>query len=145
MTPQECAVIMTYANQLDPRIQLNDPTLDVWLTATASLSLEEAKWGIKDYYANANPNDARGVPALQPATLRHRVSQARERVGAKNRAIEASRPVRSPNGYRASDPARWDRLVAQGRDQHRAELRARGITPHREGCPDCSRDDARQR
>lgn len=135
MTPQECAVIMTYANQLDPRIQLNDPTLDVWLTATASLSVEEAKWGIKDYYANANPNDARGVPALQPATLRHRVSQARERAGAKGRAIEATKPVRHPSGYRASDPEHWDRLVAQSQEQHRQDLRRRGVTTHPEKCP----------
>lgn len=139
MTPQECAVIMTYANQLDPRIQLNDPTLDVWLTATANLSVEEAKWGIKDYYANANPNDNRGVQPLQPATLRHRVSQARERHVAKAAALEAAPVIRNPTGYRASDPERWDRLVQQGRDQGRAELRSRGITPHAEGCPDCSR------
>lgn len=139
MTPQECAVIMTYANQLDPRIQLNDPTLDVWLTATANLSVEEAKWGIKDYYANANPNDNRGTQPLQPATLRYRVSQARERHQAKAAAIEAAPRIKNPNNYRERNPELWEQLVAEGRDKHRADLRSRGITPHAEACPDCSR------
>lgn len=136
---------MTYANQLDPRIQLNDPTLDVWLTAMQRVTAEEARWGIKDYYANANPNDNRGVPPLQPATLRHRVAQERERAGAKRRSLEAAPPARNPNSYRSADPERWDRLVQQGRDQYRADLRARGITPHTETCADCNRPKAKTR
>lgn len=139
MTPEECAVLMTYANQIDPRVQLNDATLDTWWAALEHEGFEQAKWCIRDYYATANPNENRGMPTLLPAALRHRISAQKERAESQRRAITATTPTRSPSSFKERNPAEWERLVRQGRDQYRAELRSRGIEPHAETCADCNR------
>lgn len=127
MTPEQCAALMTYANQIDARIQLNDPTLDAWWSSIGSLDFEAAKWGIKDYYANANPNDNRGLPSLLPASLRHRVNTERDRHIAKQRALEPPPKHTNPQSFRSRHPEEWDALVIKGRDERRAELAHRGI------------------
>lgn len=139
MTPQECAAIMAYANQIDPRVQVNDATLDVWWVAMEHEGFDQAKWCIRDYYATANPNDNRGLPALSPATLRHRISGHKERAESQRRSIEATKPVRTVGSFRQRNPDEWDRLVIQGRDEYRADLAARGMNPHAESCPECQR------
>lgn len=127
MTPEECAAIMTYANQIDARIQLNDPTLDAWWAAMEHIGFKAAQWGIADYYGTANPNQNRGLQALLPATLRTRVLAEAERRQAKQDA-QTALPFKRPTGtWRDRNPGLWDQLVAKGRDAHRADLEHRGI------------------
>ena len=145
MSPDEAGTLLVFANQIDPLISVNDANAEVWWSALSRQEFAKAKWCITDYYANTAPGRDGRIPALTPGVLRQRIGEKAQMVAAKHTAIEAAPVVRNPNSYRASDPERWDRMKAQGRDQYRAELRARGITPHREGCPDCSRDDARKR
>lgn len=127
MTPEQCAALMTYANQIDARIQLNDPTLDAWWAAVEHLDYEAAKWGVKNYYATANPNSNFGTPALVPATLRVRIHAEIERTAAKQRALEPPARVTNPVSFRQRNPEEFARLMRQGRDERRAELARRGI------------------
>ena len=137
MIPEECMALLTYTNQIDPRVQLNEPTFDAWWMALEHKSFDQAKWCVKSYYATANPNSVGGVAALSPATLRQRISGMREQTDARQRALEPPAVIKNPASFRGTDPERWDRLVVQGRDEHRAKMRAKGITPHAETCPTC--------
>jgi hypothetical protein len=132
MTPEETAVLMTYANQIDARVQLTDASVDVWHAALTRIDFDAGRWGIQDYYATANPNDSRGLPAILPATLRHRVNAERDRRIAKQSATRALPPARTAHSWRARNPENWDHLVAKGRDDHRADLTRRGVAllPH---------------
>lgn len=132
MTPEETAILMTYANQIDARVQLTDASVDVWHAALTRIEFEAGRWGIQDYYANANPNDSRGLPSLLPATLRHRVNAERDRRIAMQSAKRALPPARSTHSWRSRNPEKWDHLVAKGRDEHRADLAHRGVSmlPH---------------
>ncbi|KAA0979910.1 hypothetical protein FQ154_01755 [Paeniglutamicibacter gangotriensis] len=127
MTPEQCAALMTYANQIDARIQLNDPTLDAWWSAVERLDYEAAKWSVKDYYATSNPNSNFGTPALVPATLRARVHAEIERNAARQRALEPPAKHTNPMSYRERNPEEFNRLMKKGRDDHRADLTRRGI------------------
>ena len=124
---------MTYANQIDARIQLNDATLDAWWVAMEHVDFDAAKWGITDYYAKANPNGTHGVQVLLPAALKHRVNAEVERRAARKRAL-APKPVKSPTQtFRARNPELWDRLVEEGRQAHLAYLEQRGRLGPRPG------------
>lgn len=145
MTPDEAGALLVFANQIDPLVSVNDANAEVWWSALSRQEYAKAKWCITDYYANTAPGRDGRIPALTPGVLRHRIGDKAQIVMSQQRALDPPKPVRNPNGYRASDPERWDRLVQQGRDQYRAELRARGITPHTETCAECNRPKAKTR
>lgn len=127
MHEQQVVQCLTYLNQLDPRIQLNDAASDMWFYALEQLGMDEVIWVIRDYYATANPNGVGGVPSLTPATLKHRLRSAQERAGSKQRALEAPKRDEPMPSWRERNPEEFDRLYAKGRDDHRADLERRGI------------------
>jgi hypothetical protein len=135
VTPEDVVGCVTYLNQIDPRIQLNDSTTDLWFYAIESLQVDQVRWVIRDYYATSNPNQSGGVQPITPATLKHRLASMRERAAARSRAnevakaLEAGPVVRNPMSYRQRNPEEFERLMALGRDEHRADLKSRGITP----------------
>jgi len=139
MNLTDTAAYLTWLSQADNRIQVTDPNVEIWGNALATIPTATVKAVTLEHYRV----NEQIMPT--PAIIRKAGIAAVSREAAKHSALEAAPVVRNPNSYRASDPERWDRLVAQGRDQHRAELRARGITPHAETCPDCSRDEARRK
>lgn len=139
MTPDEAATLMAFANQVDPLISVNDANAEVWWAALQRQEFAKAKWCITDYYANTAPGRDGRIPVLTPGVLRHRIGDKAQIVSSQMRALDPPKPARHPNSWRERNPDEWDRLVQQGRDQYRADLRSRGITPHAEGCPDCSR------
>lgn len=98
MKSEECMALITYINQIDARVQLNEPTFDVWWMAMERHSFEQAKWCVKVYYATTNPNSDRGLPALSASMLRYRVSEQRERAESKRSAIAARPTSRSITG-----------------------------------------------
>lgn len=89
MKSEECMALLTYTNQIDARVQLNEATFDVWWMAMQRHSFEQAKWCVKVYYATTNPNSDRGLPALSASMLRYRVSEQRDRAESKRSAIAA--------------------------------------------------------
>jgi hypothetical protein len=75
---------------------------------------------------------------VDAATVRKIIQEETTRADAKQRALEPPKnKARDPHTFRGKDPARWDALVIQGRDDYRASLRARGIEPHAETCAHC--------
>lgn len=135
MIPEECMALLTYTNQIDARVQLNEATFDAWWMSLEKQSFDQAKWCVKLHYATSQPNNVGGVPALSPATLRHRISSERERATAKQSALTAAPVVRDPNSFRSRDPDRWDALVRQGELEHRDKMHSRGKKTHNETCP----------
>lgn len=69
--PERAAVLITYANQIDPRIQVNAPTRDVWADALRGVRLGIARDAIVRYYAKAKSETAGfDVPVLRPSAIR---------------------------------------------------------------------------
>lgn len=127
MNEEQVVHCLTYLSQLDPRVQINDAASDLWFYAIEALPMDQVIWTIRDYYATANPNSVGGVPALTPATLKHRLRDMRDRTESKQRALEPPPKVNAPTSFRARNPEKWDELVNKGRDDHRADLANRGI------------------
>lgn len=129
MIPEECMALLTYTNQIDGRVQLNEATFDAWWMALERYEFDQAKWCVKLHYATSNPNSNSGVPALAPANIRHRITGERERAAAKALALTASEAVvRDPNTFRQRNPELWDRLFQQGREERADKLLSRHRT-----------------
>ena len=127
MNEEQVVHCLTYLGQLDPRVQINEATSDLWFYAIEALPQDQVIWVMRDYYATANPNSVGGVPALTPATLKHRLRDMRERTESKQRALEPPAKIKNPMSYRQRNPEEFARLMAKGRDDRRAELARRGI------------------
>lgn len=127
MNEEQVVNCLTYLSQLDPRVQINDAASDLWFYAIESLPMDQVIWIIRDYYATASPNSVGGVPALTPATLKHRLRDMRDRAESKQRALEPPPKHTNPMSYRSRNPEEFARLMRQGRDDHRADLQRRGI------------------
>lgn len=143
MTPDEIQACIVYANGIDPRVQMTGPNKDLWGRVLGQKLYIEVTTAIQVYYERQPPS-SRDRPPVDPVAIKKIIfdETARHEAVATARAILPP-TIRNPNSYRASDPERWDAQVARGRDQYRADLRARGITPHTETCPDCSRPKAK--
>lgn len=140
MNPDEAAALLTYTNQADPLVSLNDANADIWWEALKRHDFDKAKWCIKDYYANTAPARDGRIPPITPSVLRHRIGDKTAIVESKHRALEPPKnKTPSPVTFRSKDPERWDALVAQGAAEYKAGLRARGMEPHADSCPECSR------
>lgn len=119
MTPQECAAALTYANQIDPRIQLNDAALDVWETALSHADPEQVRWVIRNHYASGVNANEGSQPMLTAAMVRRALSEETNRAAAKRSALEApvhrqelgAGPAREI-GRRLEDPAFMREVVA---------------------------------
>lgn len=124
MTPEDAIGALTYTNQIDPRVQLTEANTETWTYALKDFDARQVRWVIRDYYATADK-----PAAMTPGIIRQRVRTLQGQADAKRNAIEATPPARNPNSWRTRNPEEWDRLVAEGRDQRRTELRSRGIEP----------------
>lgn len=114
MNEQEVRALLTYANQIDARIQLNEATSDTWLFALGHIGFTQAKYCVKLYYATTQVNHTGNVPVLTPAELKKRVAAERTVTVARREAITAAPLIRKPEDFRAKDPERWDELFKQG-------------------------------
>lgn len=128
MEELKVAEALTYLNQLDSRIDLNDTASDMWFYAIGHMDFQKVIWIIRDYYANAKPGFSGGVPPLTPGMLKSRMNEMEDRAESKQRALEPPKnKAPHPISFRKRDPERWDRLVEQGRQEHLADLQRRGI------------------
>lgn len=122
---------LTWLSQTDSRVQVTDANVQVWTNALMDIPAAAAKTAALDHYKTQESI----MPT--PAVIRKHAFAERDRARAKQSALEAAPAVRNPSSYKSSDPERWQQLMDKGRDDHRAKLRARGITPHKEACPTC--------
>lgn len=136
MTPDEIRACITYANGIDPRVQMTAPNAQLWGRVLGDKQAIEVTTATLVYYERQNLTN-RDRPPIEPSAIKKIIFEETDRGKAAQSAITAAPVIRNPNSFRTTDPERWDRLVAEGRDRHRADLRARGITPHQEACPTC--------
>lgn len=126
MNPEELRAAITYANGIDPRIQMNVPTAELWGRTVGHKLAIEVKTAILVYYERY-PANGRENPPISAAMVRKIISDEDARAQAMQSAQRALPPVRNPNSWRERNPELWDRLMAKGRDDRRAELERRGI------------------
>lgn len=122
---------LTWLSQTDSRVQVTDANVQVWTNALMDIPAAAAKTAALDHYKTQESI----MPT--PAVIRKHAFAERDRARAKQSALTAGPVVSSPNSYKSRDPDRWQQLMAQGAEEHKAKLRARGITPHTETCPSC--------
>lgn len=152
MNPTETTAALTYANQIDERIQITPANLDVWAEALAHVPLEQTRWLIKQHYIRDDKREP-----VSPAIIRRNARLENERAAAKRAALTRA-PERdaNPMSWRSRNPEEWDRLTTQGAvdrleqlersgeigaDQKRLDAyRATGVLPN-PGVTDWSWDD----
>ena len=117
MTPEEVAAAITYANQIDVYVQLNDANTEVWWEGLKNISFEYARWAIKTYYATQNGNGEQRQP-ITPAAIKRIINTEVQRRESLGRALEPPRnKAPRPETFRRRNPAEWDKLFEQGRQQ----------------------------
>ena len=127
MIETEVAQALTYANQIDPRVQLTDANVDVWWEGLKQVPADATRWAIKQHYATANGN-GQGAPVVNPAIIRRLITAELQRRESKQRALEPPKgKAPSPMTFRQRNPEEWDRLVRKGAEDRYNELTRRGI------------------
>lgn len=127
MNEVEVAHALTYANQIDPRLQTNDANVEVWWEGLRTVDVNAARWAIKKHYAGQNGN-GEGAHVVNPATIRRLITAELNRREQHERALEPPKgKAPNPISFRKRDPERWDALVRQGAEDRYNELTRRGI------------------
>lgn len=115
MNEIEAAEAVTYANQIDPFVQSNDATVEVWASALVNEPSQRVRWAIKTYYGKHQGNGEQRQP-ITPAAIRRMINSEIQRMESKGRALEPPRnKVQSPMSFRRRNPQEWDRLMELGR------------------------------
>lgn len=126
MNPEEVRMAVMYANGIDPRIQMNVPTAELWGRVVGHKSAAEVKAAILVYYERY-PANGRENPPVSPAMVRKIIADEGDREQAQHdaqRALPSARPVAT---FRSRDPDAWDALKAKGRDEQREQWRRLNI------------------
>lgn len=121
MDHKQTIAMLTWINQVDPRVMLNEANVEVWAYAMANVAGDIAKQAVLEHY-KANEN----IPAT-PGAISKRANNIRNSREAKQNALEPPQPkYKHPMSWRARNPEEWDRLMEQGRQERRRDLEARG-------------------
>jgi len=121
MDHKQTIAMLTWINQVDPRVMLNEANVEVWAYAMSATPADIAKQAVLEHY---KANDS---IAASPGAISKRAANIRNSREAKTNALEALPPIKHPNSWRSRNPEEWDRLFEQGREQRRADLQARGL------------------
>jgi len=117
MDMREAIVLLTFVNQVDARVSLNESNAQVWQFSLVSVELSVAKQAVMEYYKAVE-----GV-AASPAAIRKRAAAIQAARDAGNRAAIMGPDVwGDPTQLRSLNPDRWDELVALGAAERRREL-----------------------
>lgn len=127
MNLKETKMAIAFANQIDPRIQVNDANAEVWHASLHAHDPVKVRWAITQHYATSNAN-GEGTHAVTPARIRRSIQAKAETVENTARALEPPKG-RAPNplSFRQRNPSEWDRLFRQSAEERREELASRGI------------------
>lgn len=117
MTPEEVSACVAYANGIDPRVQMNTPSAQLWARVIGHRTAREVMAGIQVYYGRGRIN-GREHPPVDPTSIRRIINESYEREEARTRALEPPRNrVMSPESFRRRNPAEWDRLIEIGKQE----------------------------
>lgn len=121
MDHKQTIAMLTWINQVDPRVMLNEASAETWAYAMRNIPTDVAKQAVLEHY-KANESIA-----ASPGAISKRSANIKNSRDAKQNALEASpAPFKHPNSWRSRNPEEWDRLVEVGRQERIADLKARG-------------------
>jgi len=121
MDHKQTIAMLTWINQVDPRVMLNEANVEVWAYSMGSFPVDIAKQAVLEHYKQNE-----GI-AASPGAISKRAGYIRNSREAKTNALEALPPVKHPSSWRSRNPEEWDRLFELGRQQRKAELESRGL------------------
>ena len=122
MDHKQTIAMLTWINQVDPRVMLNEANVEVWAYAMSNTPSDVAKQAVLEHY-KANESIA-----ASPGAISKRAANIKNSREAKQAALEPPQPkFKHPMSWRARNPAEWDRLMEEGRMDRQADLRARGL------------------
>jgi len=111
--------MLTWINQTDARVMLNDANAELWAYSMAPIEPNEAKQAILEHYKASEQ-----FPAT-PAAIRKRALNIRAARAAGQSAIEAKPAApQHPMGWRKRNPELWDQHFNQGRAEGNAARQA---------------------
>ena len=121
MDHKQTIAMLTWINQVDPRVMLNEANVEVWAYAMSSIPGDIAKQAVLEHY-KAHENIAASAGAISKRAAN--IKNSRE---AKQAALEPpATAFKHPMSWRARNPEEWDRLMEQGRQERIADLKTRG-------------------
>ena len=121
MDHKQTLAMLTWINQVDPRVMLNEANVEVWAYAMSTVATDIAKQAVLEHY-KANESIA-----ASPGAISKRAANIKNSREAKQAALEPpAAPFKHPMSWRARNPEEWDRLMEQGRQERLADLKQRG-------------------
>lgn len=121
MDHKQTIAMLTWINQVDPRVMLNEASAETWAYAMRNIPSDIAKQAVLEHYK------AHESIAASPGAISKRAGNIRTSAEAKVQALEPpAPPYKNPMSWRQRNPEEWDRLMAQGREERRQDLIARG-------------------
>ena len=121
MDHKQTIAMLTWINQVDPRVMLNEANVEVWAYAMGHIPADVAKQAVLEHY-KAHENIAASAGAISK-----RAANIKNSRDAKQTALEPTpAPFKHPMSWRQRNPEEWDRLMEQGRQERIADLKARG-------------------
>lgn len=117
MDTRQAIALLTFVNQVDARVMLNESNAEVWAFSLRSVDLPVAKQAVMEFYKTVEGQ------AASPAAIRKRAVAIQAAREAGNRAAITGPDVwGDPTRLRSLDPKRWDELAAQGAAERRKQL-----------------------
>lgn len=127
MTPEELRACVTFANGIDPRVQMTAPNAQLWGRTVGHREAAEVVAAIQVYYERPRIN-GKEHPTIDPASVRRIINDEYEREVARKRALEPPKgKAPNPMSWRQRNPEEWDRLMRQGAEDRYNELTRSGI------------------
>ena len=121
MDHKQTIAMLTWINQVDPRVMLNEASAETWAYAMSNIAPDIAKQAVLEHYK------AHEQFAASPGAISKRAANIKTSREAKQKALEPTpAPFKNPMSWRARNPEEWDRLMEQGRQSRLADLKARG-------------------
>lgn len=121
MNEHEMKSLLTGANAIDPRVQVNLPTAGLWSRRLSVYTFAEA-WAALEIYYDRHV-DFR--PPVDPPALRKIIHDESTRALAKQNALTAGPVVVDPHSFRERNPELWDQLFEEGVRQGNADRQRR--------------------
>ena len=116
MDQKQTIAMLTWINQVDPRVMLNQAAAETWAYALRSVEPAVAKQAVLEHYK------AHESIAATPGAISKRAGNIRASREAGRRAVEPPRNrVRHPRSWRARNPELWDQFLEEGRREGNAE------------------------
>lgn len=135
MTPEELRACITFANGIDPRVQMTAPNAQLWGRTLGRKTALEVTTAIQVYYERPRIN-GREHPVIDATSVRRIINEETETETARQRALEPPKnKAPNPLSWRQRNPELWDKHYAAGQQQFQESINrlagttTRGVAP----------------